>query len=247
MLPKQYQGRPENLLYAISYAESLGIHPMTAITGIHVIEGKPSASAQLIGSLVRRAGHKLRVTGDDHKATAVIIRADDPDFEFRVEWTFERAKAAGLTGKSVWKNYPAAMLKARAITEVAREGCAEALFGVIYTPEELGADGNIGEDGSFTSITVTASPLTPPRDWVREAEATDDVDALRKLHREAVEAFAPADTLDAIVSRGRSLAEAAQAATVEADDIVDAEVVEDHPLAQALADAFPAPAPEEVK
>ena len=69
-----------------------------------------------------------------------IVRADDPDFTFRSEWTMARAQTAGLTGKSVWKQYPAAMLKARAITECARDACPEALSGVQYTAEELGDD-----------------------------------------------------------------------------------------------------------
>src|SRR5690242_19069120 len=82
MLPAQYRKQPANLLYAIEYAEMLGAHPLTAVTGIFVIDGKPSASAALISALVRRAGHKLRVTGDAKSATAQIIRADDPDFTF---------------------------------------------------------------------------------------------------------------------------------------------------------------------
>ena len=137
LLPRAYQKQPANVLLAMEYGEALGIPPIQAIQSVHVIEGKPSASADLIASLVRRAGHKLRVTGDDQSATAVIIRADDPDFEFTATWDMARAKQAGLTGKGVWKQYPAAMLKARAITEVARAGAGDALFGVIYTPEEL--------------------------------------------------------------------------------------------------------------
>jgi hypothetical protein len=145
MLPGQYRQQPANLLYALEYAESLGLHPMAAITGIHVIEGKPSASAALISALVRRAGHKLRVRGNDEEAVAQIVRADDPDFTFEVRWTMARAEQAGLARKQVWKNYPAAMLKARAITEVARDACEEALSGMHYTPEELGA--NVDADG----------------------------------------------------------------------------------------------------
>jgi hypothetical protein len=38
------------------------------------------------------------------------------------------------------------MLKARAITQCARDACEEALFGLHYTPEELGAD--VDEDGT---------------------------------------------------------------------------------------------------
>jgi hypothetical protein len=149
MLPRQYRQQPANLLYAVEYAESLGLHPMVAITGVHVIEGKPSASSALIASLVRRAGHKLRVKSSDTQAVAQIIRADDPEFVFEVVWTIEKARTAKLTEKDVWRKYPASMLEARATTAVARQACAEALFGILYTPEELGAevdaDGNLIE------------------------------------------------------------------------------------------------------
>jgi len=152
MLPGQYRKQPANLLYALEYAESLGLHPMAAITGIHVIEGKPSASAALISALVRRAGHKLRVRGNDEEAVAQIVRADDPDYTFEARWTMARAEQAGLARKAVWKNYPAAMLKARAITEVARDACEEALSGMHYTPEELGA--NVDADGEIVEAEV---------------------------------------------------------------------------------------------
>ena len=133
LLPKQYRGNPANVLIAIEYGRALGLEPMAAIQGVHIVEGKPTASAQLIGALVRNAGHRLRVQGDDTHAVAVIVRADDPDFEFRAEWNLERAKQAGLAGRGPWKTYPAAMLKARAITEVARDACPEVLSGVAYT------------------------------------------------------------------------------------------------------------------
>lgn len=149
LLPTQYRKQPANLLFALEYAEALGVSPINAITSIHVIEGKPSASADLIASLVRRAGHRLRVSGDDTYALAQIIRADDPEFTFESRWTIEKARAAGLAGKAVWKNYPGAMLRARAITEVARSAAPDALFGVIYTPEELGA--TVDQDGAVVS------------------------------------------------------------------------------------------------
>jgi hypothetical protein len=111
-----------------------------------VIDGKPSASADLIASLVRRAGHKLRVSGDDTHAVAQIIRADDPDFTYEARWDLDKARQAGLLGKGTWKNYPAALLRSRAITEVARMGASDALYGVIYTPEELGVQ--VDDDGA---------------------------------------------------------------------------------------------------
>lgn len=157
LLPRQFVGKPANVLYAVEYGRTLGISPVAAITGIHVIEGKPSASSGLIGALVRQAGHKLRVKSDGKTwATAQIVRADDPDFTYECTWDLERAAQAGLceikngkpfardrNGKpATWEKYTAAMLKARAITEVARDACEDVLFGLHYTPEELGAQVN---------------------------------------------------------------------------------------------------------
>ncbi len=145
LLPAAYRKQPANLLYAIEYGQMLGLSPMAAITQIHVIEGKPTASSALIAGLVRRAGHKLEVSGDDATATARLTRGDDGSV-FEVTWTLARAKTAELSGKGNWKKYPAAMLKARAITEACRDGASDVLFGVIYTPEELGAD--VDEEGT---------------------------------------------------------------------------------------------------
>lgn len=156
LLPRQYQNNPGNLLFAVEYADALGVSRINAITSIHVIEGKPSASADLIASLVRRAGHKLRVLGDDTYAEVHLIRADDPEFTYKARWDLAKARAAGLTGKSVWKSYPGAMLRSRAITEVARMGASDALFGVIYTPEELGAEVDV--DGEVVHQVTTARP-----------------------------------------------------------------------------------------
>ena len=140
LLPASYRSKPANVLLAMEYGLALGLDTVTAIQQVHIIEGRPSASAQLLAALVRRAGHRLRVSGDDRHATAEIIRHDDPEFTFTSEWTIERAATANLAGRDQWKKYPAAMLKARAITEVARDACPEVLSGVTGTAGELEHD-----------------------------------------------------------------------------------------------------------
>jgi hypothetical protein len=151
LLPKSYVGKPQNVLLAIEFGRSLGLDPITAINMTHVVQGRPTASAQLVGALVRRAGHILRVRGDEQSATAKIIRADDKEFEFAATWTMERAKQAGVLSNPVWKTYPANMLKARAITEVARDACPEVLAGMGYTSEEM-----------HGPVEVTASQVEAP-------------------------------------------------------------------------------------
>ena len=226
LLPKQYQRNPANVLLALEYGTALGISPVVAMQQIHVIEGKPTASAQLIGGLVRNAGHKLRVEFNRQTmtATATIIRSDDPDYQFTAVWTMDRAKAANLTGKGNWRTYPDAMLKARAITEVARDACPEALFGVAYTAEELGSD---------SPVKVEAT-LTPPEDVADRFRAACEQAGLSP---EAVMAYAQVaeitgDTLPALRDAFKALKDAPATVDTETGEIIDAEVVA-QPLTEA--------------
>lgn len=220
LLPKSYQGNPANLLFALEYADALGVQPIHAITSIHVISGKPTASADLMASVVRRAGHKLRVTGDDTYALAQLTRADDPDFTFEARWDLAKARQANLSTPT-WKQYPGAMLRSRAITEVIRAGAPDAMFGLVYTPEELGAE----VDGEGRPVATTAPAKAAPRkpvsiseamgkvapepepladlgerrDWLAEADAlAGNVPALQALYAEALASGEPHDLLHAI-------------------------------------------------
>jgi hypothetical protein len=191
LLPSAYRKQPANVLYAIEYGDMLGLSPMAAITGVHIIEGKPTASAALISALVRRAGHKLRVRGDAQSAWCQIVRCDDPDFPFEVTFTIEDAKTAGLTGKKVWQQYGSSMLKSRAITQCARDACEEALFGLHYTPEELGAE--VDEDGAVVGSTIVpdepAQVVESDQGWLaasRRVIPDIGLEACRKLWQETV-------------------------------------------------------------
>lgn len=138
LLPESFRNNPANLMYAVQYANALGLAPIHAITGIAVIKGKPTASADLMAAIVRRAGHKLRVIGDDTYAEAVLIRKDDPTFEYKTRWDREKAQKAGLTNNPTYSKYPGAMYRARAVSEVVRMGASDAMYGLIYAPEDFG-------------------------------------------------------------------------------------------------------------
>lgn len=167
------QGSPGKVMLVMETGAMLGIHPVAAIQGVNIIEGKPTVSPGLMSAVVRRAGHKLRVTTEGTvkdgtiKATAVLIRGDDPEFPFTVTWDLDKARHAGLypgKDRSAWSKYPEAMLKARAISEVCREGATDALMGVAYVPEELGAE--VNEAGE-----VVLGELQPRQDAARSQEA----------------------------------------------------------------------------
>lgn len=167
------QPNPGKVLYMTEVAAMLGIHPMAGLTSIHIIEGKPSLSAGLWASLAREAGHRVRVwtegEGDSIKAICTIVRSDDPDFEYRVEWTVADMRAAGLENKDNWKKYRRSMLKSRAITECVREACPEVAMGAAYTPEELNPNLAVTEQGD--PIDLQQVPTAPvPEAPVSHAE-----------------------------------------------------------------------------
>lgn len=162
MLPAAYRNNAGNVLWAIEYGAALGVPPVVAISLVHVIDGKPVASAALITSLVRKAGHRLRVQATAERALAEIVRSDDPEFVFAHEFTLADAKRAGIDRNPTWGRYPQAMLTARAITACARVACPEVLSGLLYTPEELGAE----VDASGNPVgRQPAAPQVAATDW----------------------------------------------------------------------------------
>lgn len=183
LLPQQYRKNPGNLMYAAEYADALGISRIHVLTSIAVINGKPTATADLMSAMVRAHGHRLRVTGDDTTATAILIRSDDPDFEFTATWDVAKAKKASLWGnKGPWTQYPAAMLRSRAISEVVRMAATDVMAGAIYTPEELGAN-NIEEDGSVIQMEATQVPQYAPQPAQQPAQQSTPQQAQQAQQR----------------------------------------------------------------
>lgn len=137
LVPQAYRGKPADALIAITLGQAMGLNMAESLYRINVIGGKPTAAAELIAANVRKAGHRLRVVGDEQSCTATIVRADDPDFEHSVTRDVAWAQRMGLASKENYKKQPGTMLQWRAITAVARIACPDALYGVAYTPDEV--------------------------------------------------------------------------------------------------------------
>ena len=179
MLPAAYRGKPADVLIAIGLGQAVGIPPAQSLYEIYVVNGRPSPSANLMAALVRRSGHKLRVEGNAESCTATLVRADDPDYPFTATWTIDQARSAGLAGKDTWKQYPAAMLRARAIAEVVRMGASEAVLGMEYAAEEqrdIEDDRTVILPRKTTGVGSLRDDLIPPvapSDDVQDAEVVE--------------------------------------------------------------------------
>lgn len=138
LIPDDYRNQPANVLWAMDLADALSIPFPQVMQTMVVMRGRMGMSADIMAAVVRRAGHKLRVREQGMSVTAVLVRQDDPDYEFTATWDEAKARQAGLwRQRGPWTQYPTQMLRSRAITEVCRQGASDALAGTIYSPDEL--------------------------------------------------------------------------------------------------------------
>lgn len=181
ILPTAYRGNAANAFVAAETGAALGLEPLQALASIAVINGRATLSSDLMAAVIRRAGHTLRIVeSSPESVTATLIRADDKKFEFTVTWDKDKAVDAGLWGqRGPWSQYPTQMLRARAITEVARQGASEALMGMIYSPEDFGA--TITDTGEVIEAEIvneapakpaTATPKASPKPAATPAQPT---------------------------------------------------------------------------
>jgi hypothetical protein len=143
--------------------QELGFGPIASMTGIHVIKGKVTLSANLIGAAVKRSGrYEYFVDALDEKQCVITFyQRLDPGAEAHKvgvsSFTIADAKAAGLVNGENWKKYPRNMLFARAMSNGAKWFCPDVFGGPVYTPDELGAIVD-GETGEVVDITPEPEP-----------------------------------------------------------------------------------------
>jgi hypothetical protein len=158
---------PAQALAIILTGQELGIPPMHALRSIHVIEGKPTLSAELMLALMLKGGVQITwVRSDDDGASLAAKRGNTA---FTGMFTLEEAKRAGLTSKIAWRIYPGAMLRARVISLVARVVAPDLIAG-LYTAEELGAD--VDAEGAIMSEPSVAT-TPPPLEHLDDPEMTE--------------------------------------------------------------------------
>lgn len=175
-VPTAFRGKPESVFAAILYGSELGLGAMQALNSIHVIEGKPSMSPELMRALVARAGHRLDVKIASNDKVVLWGKRADNDSEATVEWSMKDAQQAGLAGRGAWKTYPRAMLLARATSELCRMIFADVVAGLSYTPEEASSIAGVEwtEAPVLTAAPPTTSPNAEPQNVVVEADWVED-------------------------------------------------------------------------
>ena len=143
----------------------LGYGPFASVQGIHVIQGRPSLSANLMAAAVKgSAKYDYRVRQMDEKACKLEFferRGGQLESLGVSEFTAEDARKAGTQNMA---KYGRNMMFSRAMSNGVKWYCPDVFSGnAVYTPEELGApvDGN-GDviEGSFRQVNQETGEIT---------------------------------------------------------------------------------------
>lgn len=153
----------------------LGLGPVASMTGVHIIQGKPSLGANLLAALVKRHpryDYKVKELSDTECVLTFIENGEEAG---ESKFTMDDAAKAGVAHKKNWKTYPRNMLFARAISNGVTFYCPDLTAGApVYTPEELGAEvnGATGEviEGTVVEQVEVAQPVAEePKQTVKLA------------------------------------------------------------------------------
>jgi hypothetical protein len=167
-LPPAYK-TPEQVLAVMLTAHELNIPEMEALRSINVIQGKPTISPQLMLALARRSG-ELEDIRLERTSDAVVCRIKRKgQTAFTTRFGVAEAKGQELMGKDNYRKQPFTMFQWRSLAANLRITFGDVITG-LYTPEELGAEVTVTEEGEQ----VMLGQHTAPPSFMAETPLNDD-------------------------------------------------------------------------
>lgn len=166
---------PEQAAALMLVAQADGLHPAKAATHYHIIQGRPALSADAMLARFQSAGG--RVNWDVYGDAEVTGTFTHPQGgSVKISWTLARAKKAGVGNL---EKFPAAMLRARCISEGVRTVFPGVIVGM-YTPEEI---------STFAAPSITEALPEPQVDWLLKIEQTTTLKELTDVFFKAVKSL----------------------------------------------------------
>jgi len=195
LVPRDYQGKPENVMLAVQMGSEVGLAPMQALQNIAVVNGRPAIWGDAMLGLVKASGllvdiiEKVEGEGDAMTAICTVKRANSSPVA--VSFSVADAKKAGLWGKQgPWTQYPKRMLQLRSRGFALRDTFPDVLKGLISAEEAQDIPVNQAEPiGQIIDVepeqpkTETRKPTW--REWIgalrADVEAAKDRDAVMAI------------------------------------------------------------------
>jgi len=163
MVPKAYQGKPEDVLVAIQWGRELGLAPLQALQNIACINGKPSVYGDAAMALVQASAvcediEEYFENEGSPNPVAVCVAKRKGRSPVTVKFSVEDAKRAGLWAKQgPWSAYPKRMMQMRARGFALRDAFPDVLKGLITVEEAQDFPSQPEKD--ITPAKATRNPL----------------------------------------------------------------------------------------
>ena len=187
MVPRSYQGKPQDIMVCVQWGYEIGLAPMQALQNIAVINGKPSVYGDAAMALVQASPvcediEEYFENESTPNPVAVCVAKRRGRKPVVAKFSVEDAKRAGLWGKTgPWQAYPKRMMQMRARGFALRDAFPDVLKGLI-TAEEAQDDPDEAKPRPAKDITprnpldMVAPPVIPTvtSDRVVIAQAMED-------------------------------------------------------------------------
>lgn len=147
LVPKNFRGKPGDVLIAVEMGREVGLSPMAAIQNIGVINGKPGLYGDAGKAILLAGGciieeDDIEIIKTTGRARCKVTRKGRPPVERT--YSLDNARTAGLWNKEgPWRTNPERQMAWRAFWFAARDAAADLLKGiggaeelVDYTPIE---------------------------------------------------------------------------------------------------------------
>ena len=178
MVPKAYQGKPQDILVCVQWGYEMGLAPMQALQNIAVINGKPSVYGDAMMALVQASSvcedvEEFFEGEGTTNPVAVCVAKRRGRKPVTAKFSVEDAKRAGLWGKGgPWSAYPKRMMQMRARGFALRDAFPDVLKGLITAEEAQ----DYPDEAKPRPVAKPANPLdmvAKPEPVTIENEITD--------------------------------------------------------------------------
>lgn len=171
LVPKDYRGKPGNVIVAMQWGMEVGLKPLQALQNIAVINGRPSMWGDSVIALVRASSLCEYVTETwDAAGTAICQVKRRGEAEQVRTFSDADAKTAGLLGKEgPWRTNPKRMKQMRARAFALRDVFADVLKGIAIAEEAMDLPPFESVPQSLDGVAGVAPPV--PDDLMRDAKA----------------------------------------------------------------------------
>ena len=143
MVPKQYSGKPTDILVAMQWGAEIGLAPLQALQNIAVINGKPSVYGDAAMALVQNnpvcedIEEYIEDEGTQNPVAVCVAKRKNRK-PVVAKFSVDDAKRANLWGKQgPWTQYPKRMLAMRARGFALRDAFPDVLKGLITIEEAM--------------------------------------------------------------------------------------------------------------